>query len=130
MAYDLLAKDLSNFNVRNKPDTEELIEQKLHSLDPVERWWHDCLLRAGINEDDKWPEFVSTTDVILGIKYLSGNSTYNRPNSHNVVPQMKKLCPGVKHGQKQLMGARNRGFILPPLQQARTEFEEYIDGSI
>jgi hypothetical protein len=59
MVYDLLAMDLSDFNVRNKPNTKELVEQKLHSLDPIQRWWHDCLYNGTISNNDNWPEFIS-----------------------------------------------------------------------
>ena len=31
--------DLSDFEVRNVPDTEGLLKQKLHSLDPFSQWW-------------------------------------------------------------------------------------------
>ncbi len=43
MVHDLYAMDLSEFNVRVKPATKELLEQKLSSLPHIERWWHDCL---------------------------------------------------------------------------------------
>ena len=37
-AHDLLAMDLTEFNVRAKPNTRELTEQKLQSLDKFPRW--------------------------------------------------------------------------------------------
>jgi hypothetical protein len=129
MAYELLNTNLSDFNVRNKPNTEELIVQKLHSLGPVERWWHDCLLRGGINADDKWPEFVSTDNALEGVMAVAGGRIYRKPTNRDVVQEMKKLCPSAKHGQK-TTPPRNRGFFLPSLQQARVEFERYIDGNI
>ena len=53
----------TDFNVRNKPDTKELVEQKIHSLDPIQRWWHDCLYCA----DDTWPEYITTIEAVEGI---------------------------------------------------------------
>lgn len=35
MMYDFLALDISNFNVRSKPSTQALIDQKLQSLEPI-----------------------------------------------------------------------------------------------
>jgi hypothetical protein len=131
MAADLLEMDLSDFNVRDKPNTKELLEQKLLSLEPIARWWHDCISHGVINDDDdRWPEFVSTVDAVEGIMDVAGGRVYRKPGPRNVVQEMKKLCPSAKQWQKQSMGSRHRGLILPPLEDARTEFEQYLDGTI
>jgi hypothetical protein len=134
MAHDLLAMDLSAFNVRNKPNTQELLEQKLHSLDHITRWWHECLMHGSVfsdfGEKERWQEFVSTEKAIDGIMADAGGRVYRKPGPRDVVQQMKKLCPSAVHDQKQIMGSRHRGFILPSLEQARAEFEQYIDGTI
>ena len=49
MVHDLLAMDLSNFNVRAKPNTNELVEQKLHSLEPIGRYWYRRLFPGLFN---------------------------------------------------------------------------------
>jgi phage/plasmid-associated DNA primase len=42
--HKLLSTSLGNWHPRNGvPQTESLKEQKLQSLDPVARWWRDCL---------------------------------------------------------------------------------------
>ncbi|MFH1218152.1 MAG: primase-helicase family protein [Pseudomonadota bacterium] len=130
MAYDLLAMDLSCFNVRDKPNTNELLEQKLHGLEPIPRWWHDCLYRGAIPEGDKWPEFVSTAKAIEGILQVAGGKIYQKPSAISVVQEMMKLCPSAKSGQKQINHDRHRGLSLPSLQQARVEFEQYIGGAV
>ena len=130
LVHDLLAIDLSEFNVRNKPNTQELLEQKLHSLDHIARWWHECLMQGSVFDDEeRWQEFVSTENAIEGIMAGAGR-IYRNPGPRDVVQQMKKLCPSAIHGQKQMSGDRHRGFNLPSLQQARSEFEQYIDGPI
>src|SRR5262249_20753703 len=43
LLYDLLAHDLSNFDVRAFPDTEEAQEQKKHSLPTHLSWWQEVL---------------------------------------------------------------------------------------
>jgi len=131
MAQDLLAMDLSDFNVRKKPNTKELLEQKLHSLDPIARWWHDCLDRGAIGEDEeKWPDFVSTANAINGIMEVAGGRIYRKPSALEVVKEMKKLCPSAMQKQKQTKGDRHRGLSLPSLQQARDEFERYIGAEV
>ncbi|MCB2183113.1 MAG: virulence-associated E family protein [Desulfobulbaceae bacterium] len=144
MTDDLLAMDLSSFNVRNKPNTKELLEQKMLSLDPIARWWHDCLDSGYISmktqyvnverhpyeDESKWPDFVGTKEAIEGISEISGGRMHRKPSSIDVVQQMKKLCPSAKKKQKQTKHDRRRGLSLPSLQQARFEFEQFIGGTL
>ena len=46
MLHDLLAYDLSAFNVRAVPTTDGLQRQRKLSLQTTEAWWLDCLERA------------------------------------------------------------------------------------
>lgn len=46
MLHDLLALDLSGFNVRAVPTTEGLQRQRKLSLPTTEAWWLDCLERG------------------------------------------------------------------------------------
>lgn len=83
MMYELMAMDLTDFNIRAKPSTRALLEQKLLSLDHIERWWFDGLESGYVegestyqghhnNDEPQWPEFISTEDAIQGIKEVSG----------------------------------------------------------
>jgi len=130
MAYDLLAMDLSGFNVRSKPNTKEFLEQKLLSLDHIPRWWHDCLDAGSVEDDGKWPGFIRTKDVIEKIVEFSGGKMHRLPSASTIVKEMKKLCPSARSEQKQIHGPRHRGLTLPPLKQARIEFEQYIGGAV
>jgi hypothetical protein len=70
MLFDLLAMDIKKFNIRNAPQTEQLIEQKWLSAGSVERWlmarieaesltsgrvvgaaWTDRILKMDVYED-------------------------------------------------------------------------------
>jgi hypothetical protein len=46
MLHDLLALDISGFEVRAVPQTEALKVQKALSLNSVEQWWLDILSRG------------------------------------------------------------------------------------
>ena len=117
---------MTGFNVRNKPETKELLAQKLHSLNPTARWWYDCL-----NDDlADWPDFISSQNVIAGICETAGGKLYQKPTATDVNREMAKLCPSAAKDQKQDSFGRHRGFSLPGLPQARTEFEMYIGGSV
>ena len=128
MAHDLLGMDLAGFNVRSKPDTNELLEQKLQSLDPIPRWWHQCLCDGEFNDGESWPDFVATLDAITGICELNGGRMYRKPSPQDVVKVMMRLCPSATAGQQDTNLGRKRGLKLPPLEQARADFNQYIGG--
>ncbi len=130
IAFDLMQMDLSSFNVRNKPNTGELLEQKLMSLEPIPRWWHDLLLVGGILDDTDWPDFIRTASIIDGVINVAGSRLYQKPSAQTIAIEMGKLCPSAQKAQRQDSLERSRGYSLPSLQQARAEFEEYIGGSI
>jgi hypothetical protein len=145
MVHDLLAMDLSGFNVRAKPNTNELLEQKLQSLGPVQRWWHDVLYRGDVFNDTsvgsdrdenvhmgypRWPDFISTAHAIEGVMYVAGGRTFRKPSAFDLVKTFKELCPSAPQQQKVFAGARHRGFTLPTLELARADFEQYIGAPV
>ena len=132
MVHDLLAKDLSAFNVRAKPSTGELIEQKLLSLDPIGRYWYE-LLRGEVAGDDNgadWPEFIRTEAVVSGVVSMSGRRMFRSPSASEVVKAVARMCPSATKGQKQDSLSRGRGLFLPSLDVARSEFEVYLGGAV
>ena len=68
MLHDLLALDLTTFNVRAVPTTEGLQRQRKLSLQTTEAWWLDCLERGyvfrsrlGLEQDFAvWHDQIST----------------------------------------------------------------------
>lgn len=129
MVHDLLAMDLSGFNVRAKPQTSEFMEQKLRSLDPVERYWYE-VLQGEHKLGDIWPDFIPTGSLIDGVVELSGKRLYRQPSAREIVNVILKMCPSARKGQKQEHLERARGLYLPELSVARAEFEAYVGGSV
>jgi len=130
MVHDLLLVDLSGFNVRSKPNTKELVEQKIHSLDPIMRWWHDGLYNGTFGNGDNWPGFISTQDAIDGIIEVNGGRMHKKPSALIIAQALHKICPSAKQHQQQERYDRHRGYLLPSLQQARAEFALYIGGVV
>jgi hypothetical protein len=140
MAHELFAMDLSEFNVREKPNTNELLEQKLQSLGAIPRWWHDSLYQGQVNlgkgdepltfntilNEKEWPDFISTLEAIEGVLDVAGGKIYKKPSAIDMAKSLKELCPSANHIQKTVKSTRCRGFALPDLATARAEFEAYI----
>jgi hypothetical protein len=132
MVFDLLAMDLTGFDVRTKPNTKELTLQKLQSLPPFPRWWFDCISRGAIWEDGPdWPEFVSTQIVGSNFKSATqGIRTYKQVTDRDIKDSIRKVCPSAKAEQRMESNHRRRGFKLPTLDIARAEFEKFIGDTV
>jgi hypothetical protein len=130
--HDLLAMDLTGFNVRVKPNTRELTEQKLQSLDNFPRWWFDCLYKGMVvPHQSDWPEFISSASLLkLFVEYEKSVRTYKHIIDRDVVAYIAKICPAAKREQGMEDLQRRRGFILPTLAIARKDFENYIGDQI
>jgi hypothetical protein len=128
MMHHLRTLDLSNFNVRDKPQTQALLQQKLMSLAPIPRWWFELL--AGDSEEDGWPDFIPTTDIVEAVKEIAGSRAYKAVRPADVIQAMTKLCPSAQKKQKGEKYNRQRGLKLPSLEVARSEFETWIDGKV
>lgn len=60
----LLALDLSDFNVRSKPDTKGLRDQQEYSLTPEEEWWYSKLCDRELIPGEEWPEMIYTETLL------------------------------------------------------------------
>jgi hypothetical protein len=74
MLHDLLAYDLTRFNVFDFPRTVELGEQKKLSMDTTHRWWMEVLQRGYVHESrcgmaDQFTQW--TPQLTTGLLYLS-----------------------------------------------------------
>lgn len=130
MVHDLLAMDLSEFNVRVRPNTNELLEQKLQSLEPIPRWWYECLCDGELAADGTWSNFIATDTVITSVVGMAGSRLFRKPSGIDVVRVFKALCPSASKGQRKDNWSRKRGLNIPSLELARTEFDQYIGAQV
>jgi phage/plasmid-associated DNA primase len=95
MLHDLLARDISGFEVRQVPQTEALRIQKTLSLNSLEQWWLAVLSRGfiwksryGARYFREWHEFYSTE--LLHRSY-SQWCRENRPRDHKSREALGKM---------------------------------------
>jgi hypothetical protein len=141
-----LAKiDLTSFDIRNKPQTNEHLEQKLKSLQGFDRYWYEVLVTGDFDAgqdhyyvNPSWSEatFIPTESLIRHYKTFNKNAQrYQTIQSTEVIAAVKRLCPSAELGRKVSQHgsdskAQKRGLQLPDLATARSEFEAAIGGSI
>jgi hypothetical protein len=148
LIYYLQRKDLTAFNVRAKPNTNEHLEQKLRSLQGVDRFWYEALSTGTFSRDRQfnflfeenfWSAPVFVPSAILAERYIEFNRNAERHHTvqiSDVVARIRKLCPSAKVARqmwkpRQLAEMRQtRGLLLPCLDDARLDFERVIGGKI
>lgn len=135
MLHDLMHIDLGGFNVRSRPLTREHDKQKLLSLTGFDRYWYEVLCLGKFMQihiylpplfDKDWIQggFVSTDSLMQGFKAFDRNSErYETLQIAQVTNALKRLCPSLKKDRVNLNGKQLRGFQLPPLDVARSQFE-------
>lgn len=130
LVHLFMKADLSTFDVRNKPHTNELMRQKLKSLGAIEEWWHASLAKREILDGEGWPEFLSTEDAVQLIVEYFGGKPSRKPSTLELANRLVQLCPSSDKRQIARNGLRQRGFILPDINVARSEFESYMGSKI
>ena len=112
----LRQRDISKFNVRQRPVTSALIDQRLQSLDDIGRWWHQCLLHGSIEGlDDEWPEFLPTLRALELIEVFAGGRRYRKLAPQDLVTRLVKLCPGITQAQRRSATGGTRVRQLTPI---------------
>ena len=137
--YDLFAMDLINFNVRQRPITLEHLNQRIQSLDGFERYWLEVLETGKIRTkplgiysscETEWEEsiFISTQYILDSYSHYDKNASRYEPlQTQKIAATLQKICPSAKSIRiKNSLGKQERGYQLPSINLARSEFESAI----
>lgn len=140
MIYDLERMDLTSFNVRRRPSTEEHLSQKIQSLTGFDRYWFEVLQAGSIDGSEniflgEWsePRFVSSYALMRQYKSFDKNSErFASIQASHIATKISKLCGSARSGRSKDPhgGKQVRGFYLPSLTTARQEFEKVLGGSV
>ncbi len=139
----LLTLDLPSLavNLREGYHTAALATQKLASADVVTRWWHECLYFGNVSGAEEhgssdahgWQERISSDSLFASFDKFCSRTKISHPPTH---PQVSaKLAEML--GVSELKKVRPRGgesrlrfTVLPPLDEARAQYETYMHGAI
>ena len=146
LIYYLQRKDLTTFNVRAKPNTNEHLEQKLKSLQGVARYWFEFLVTGTLGEkngifyeENDWSEKVFLPSCEIKQRYIEFNRNAERHQTvqiADVTKTIRELCPSARVSRQvskptdALKKRQLRGLLLPCLDDARLDFERVIGGKI
>ena len=124
----LLDFDLSDFEVRNIPETPARLEQKFLSMEPIEKWWleilsnEDFLIGGKILDFDEMNR-VAKSDLLYS---FNEHTKAYKPNHRNwearrLCSQFKKLVPFANDKRR---GSGPREYQFPSLNECKLYFAD------
>jgi hypothetical protein len=127
MLYDLLHYDLSHFNVRRAPVTDALLEQKVHSFSPSQRWWFEKLAAGRLLEGRiGWPRAVARRDLQKDFATAvrrDGVDKNDRGSATALGRLLTKVLGAAKSSARLEDG---RTYEFPSLQECRKLFDCWL----
>jgi hypothetical protein len=137
MIHDLMLMDITTFDIRSRPPTIEHANQKLKSLQGLDRYWFEVLMRGNFGLDrfstDPWEKdgFIPTETLIRSfIDYDKRAQKFSATTSKEVSDVLTRLCPSSTRTRQAVFGKPQRGYKLPSLTIARKEFEQAYNCSV
>jgi len=140
LAEYLITLDISDFVVTERPQSDELLSQKLQSVPPFYKFWFDCLWRGetmdvGLSSEIPYDwsigHFWPTKNILEAFNFkLKGNTKYTNLTYKDIAEILKTICPSATNGRPMINTKRNWGYTLPTIAIARQEFEDYLGGSV
>lgn len=144
LLWDLLHEDLSGWDRRAVPATDEFLEQKLNNMDLVGKWWRYRLVsRTLLDGHDKWdkwvPAYLLFDDYVAFCdKARAGFEVARVGSQEHLSKELAKMLEGLPAlgrkqrrvpgvlGQQGLNIARSDG-SLPSMVKMTWEFPSLID---
>lgn len=98
----LRTRDLSNFNIRKVPQTEELQAQKNMSLAPHQEWWLQCLVDGKIHPtQDGWAMVCPKDEAFDSYSdYMHKLRVYRSSNKTQLLHHLQEYHPDLMHAHR------------------------------
>ena len=127
LLHYLMTMDLSDYEVREIPQTDALRDQKEQSLKPQEEWWLD-VLRSGVipGTVEPWPVKIDGSDYEpeKQDKFRRSNGTFERPGLFDL---MRQAAPALRVSDPSLgRFLRKQGFVPGLIQPGATTARGWI----
>lgn len=133
MMYELLKRDLSNFNMRDVPKTDELKDQQKMSVDTIDEWLMECC-EAGILVDGTVNQYNPPSlgawvhgGEITAI-YSKWCSTNKRHKENGIVFGKHMVKLGMLSVAEAGRGNNRRGRYIQPADKLMNRIEDMLSG--
>lgn len=129
--------DLKNVDLRKFPQTDALMEQKMYSMTPVQKFWYQVLVDGlfVIDEGFAWNTGVIQTSKLYKayLDFADNINIKHRASDTEFGIQLKKMLPENKitTERKTLTGTvRKNHYVFPSLKECRKAFNKFFNYEI
>lgn len=134
----LLDYDLKGINLRIIPKTEGLLGQKIQSLDPIKKWWHDSLAEGRLQGStiEHWPERILKRDVREALyRHLAetGMKKTWLPGEREIGQKLKSFCPEIETNSRWKEAGeteREWGYEFADLAKCRKWWSKFLNQEV
>lgn len=132
MLFDLLAYDLSGFDVFDVPQTKALAEQKLHSLRGADLWLSTVLQSGRIASVGAWgPDGFTVAKEDAYRDYVQfarerKSEAYSIADERVFARELRKALSGALTDIRPAEGNRRRCWVFSALDECRNAFAEHL----
>jgi hypothetical protein len=125
--WELMRRPLAGWHPREIPkeilESEEMVQQKLHSLDEMERWWLDCLTTGELpGQMPGIPNSMFSSQAVEDIKEKVPKLRFAMSTTGLQEWLEDEPARGWRPTKKRT--AAQNGWLLPVLSECREAFEE------
>ena len=132
MLYDLLEHDTSKVDVSKIINTSAMLDQKIASMNPVQKFWFEKLRDGRLQDSDSdWNEIILSENLYEQyIEFCKKIGVRHRKISKQFGKEVKDLCPDLERRNIKCMShdtgncMRKWHYQFPPLEVCRNFFEQ------
>ena len=124
LLHFLKNRDISDVQIRDFPKTSALMDQKIQSMDAIEKWYLDVLQRGYFELPiEDWGKPIETETVQESLsKSTSMTNQKSHVNQTQLGQKLTKWASGLKKDRITKCGGRPYVYVFPPLEDCRKQF--------
>lgn len=128
LLHYLMNINLDGVNLRIYPQTAALMENKILTMTPVEKFWYEKLVAGSLDEkEDEWNRSISRSRLQDQYETFTKNAGVSRRSTATELGMgLRKLCPEMKSYTSTDLGQRVAMYIFPELSECRDAFDKII----
>lgn len=142
-------RNLAAFDPTRRASSTALVDQKIKSLTGFDQWWYSVLQTGEVRPDgfegvlgepSREPRELRQTSTVFMSSSALIESYQNFSKAHGLrdksivsgglKDRLKALCPLAQYHREEKTGKQKRGYRMPSLPVARSEFETFIGGTL
>lgn len=125
----LLKRNISGVNLSDFPKTQALVDQKMQSMDVIDKCLMDVLMRGYFTEEfSGWQSEIQKSDVqeaLIESQKLTNQRSHS--NQTQLGQRLKKVFPNLKTTRQSTShGSRSYFYDFPSLEECRMDFASHI----